>query len=78
LPAEAIDATFEKRMQQAENDVAREFGSLDHEIVHREFERVSQDLLQNARVTDFVPVLVRRHVRENLKLLPAATTAPSS
>jgi hypothetical protein len=65
-------------MQQAENDVAREFDSLDRELVHREFERVSEDLLQNARVTDFVPVLVRRHVRENLKLLPPATTAPSS
>jgi hypothetical protein len=74
----ATDATLEKRMQQAENDVAREFDSLDRELVHREFERVSEDLLQNARVTDFVPVLVRRHVRENLKLLPPATTAPSS
>ena len=78
MPAVATDATFEKRMRQAENDVAREFDSLDRELVHREFERVSDDLLQNARVTDFVPVLVRRHVRENLKLLPAATTAPSS
>jgi Protein of unknown function (DUF3562) len=77
LPADAIDATFEKRMQQAELDVAREFESLDREVVHREFERVSEDLLRNARVTDFVPVLVRRHVRESLKLLPA-TTAPSA
>jgi Protein of unknown function (DUF3562) len=75
LPAVATDATFEKRMQQAENDVAREFGSLDREVVHREFERISEDLLRNARVKDFVPVLVRRHVRENLKSLPPAATA---
>ena len=78
MPAVATDATFEKRMQQAENDVAREFDSVDRELVHREFERVSEDLLRNARVTDFVPVLVRRHVRESLKLLPPATTAASS
>jgi hypothetical protein len=78
LSAEATDATFEKRMQQAENDVAREFSSLDREVVHREFERVCEELLPNARVTDFVPVLVRRHVRESLKLLPTATAAPSS
>jgi Protein of unknown function (DUF3562) len=75
LPAVATDATFEKRMQQAENDVAREFGSLDREVVHREFERISEDLLRTARVKDFVPVLVRRHVRENLKSLPPAATA---
>jgi Protein of unknown function (DUF3562) len=70
LPPEAIDATFEKRMQQAESDVAREFDALDSEVVHREFERVSDDLLRTARVTDFVPVLVRRQVRESLKSLP--------
>ena len=70
MPAEATDAMFAKRMQQAETDVAREFESLDREVVHQEFERVSEDLLRNARVTDFVPVLVRRHVRESLKSLP--------
>ena len=54
-------------MRQAESEVAREFGQLDPELVHREFARVTDDLLRNARVTDFVPVLVHRHVRENLK-----------
>lgn len=78
MPAYAIDGTFEKRMQQAESDVAREFESLDRELVHREFERVREDLMRNARVTDFVPVLARRHVRENLRLLPSVTTAQSS
>ena len=61
------DKNFEKRMRQAESEVAREFGELDPELVHREFTRVTDDLLRNARVTDFVPVLVHRHVRENLK-----------
>ena len=63
----ARDKNFEKRMRQAESEVAREFGELDPELVHREFTRVTDDLLRNARVTDFVPVLVHRHVRENLK-----------
>lgn len=68
----ALDETFEKRMRQAETDVAREFASLDPEVVHAEFERVSGELLREARVTDFVPVLVRRHVRDVLKAMPAA------
>jgi hypothetical protein len=77
LPVAERDETFEKRMRQAENDVAREFNALDSELVRREFARVSDDLLRNARVTDFVPVLVRRHVRENLRVrsVPTATTA---
>lgn len=70
-----LDAVFEKRMKQAENEVAREFRALDPDVVRREFERVSDDLLRNARVTDFVPVLVHRHVRENLRVrsVPTAT-----
>jgi len=31
--------------------------------------------MQNATVMDFVPVLVHRHVRENLKLMPTATAS---
>jgi hypothetical protein len=62
------DENFEKRMRQAESEVAREFGMLDPEVVHREFARVSGDLLRHATVTDFVPVLVHRHVRENLRV----------
>ena len=64
-------------MQQAESEVAREFGVLDPELVHREFARVSEDLLRNATVTDFVPVLVHRAVRESLRVrsVPTATTA---
>jgi hypothetical protein len=72
LSAPAFDETFVKRMRQAETDVAREFVELDREVVRREFERVSEGLLRDARVMDFVPVLVRRHVRENLK-----ATAPA-
>ena len=69
------DAAFEKRMKQAENEVAREFHALDPELVRSEFARVTDDLLRDARVTDFVPVLVHRHVRENLRLssVPTAT-----
>jgi Protein of unknown function (DUF3562) len=63
----ALDPAFEKRMKQAESEVAREFGMLDPELVRREFARVSDELLRNATVTDFVPVLVHRHVRENLR-----------
>jgi hypothetical protein len=72
-----LDETFEKRMQQAESEVAREFGAVDPEVVHREFSRVSEDLLRNATVTDFVPVLVHRAVRESLRVrsAPTATTA---
>ena len=33
------DETFEKRMQQAESEVTREFGAVDPEVVHREFTR---------------------------------------
>ena len=62
-------------MRQAEAEVAREFGGLDREMVHREFARVTDDLMQNATVMDFVPVLVHRHVRENLKLMPTATAS---
>jgi hypothetical protein len=64
----ALDPAFEKRMKQAESEVAREFGMLDPELVRREFARVSDELLRNATVTDFVPVLVHRHVRENLRM----------
>jgi Protein of unknown function (DUF3562) len=55
-------------MRQAESEVAREFGMLDPVVVHTEFTRVTNDLLREARVTDFVPVLVHRHVRENLRV----------
>lgn len=71
----ALDETFEKRMKQAENDVAREFDSLDRELVRAQFERVAGDLLRDARVTDFVPVLARRRVREILKAIPAPAAA---
>ena len=67
-----LDETLEKRMKDAETDVAREFHSLDRELVRAQFERVSSDLLRNATVTDFVPVLARRHVREVLRSMPAA------
>jgi hypothetical protein len=60
-------------MKQAESEIAREFHALDPEDVHREFARVSDDLLRNARVTDFVPVLVHRHVRENLRVRSVST-----
>jgi len=69
----ALDPAFEKRMKQAESEVAREFHSLDPDEVHREFARVSDDLLRNARVTDFVPVLVHRQVRENLRVKSVPT-----
>jgi Protein of unknown function (DUF3562) len=77
--AAELDATFEKRMRHAESEVAREFAMLDPEEVHREFTRVSDDLLRNATVTDFVPVLVHRHVRENLRVrsVPAASSTGS-
>ncbi len=55
-------------MKQAESEVAREFATLDPEVVHSEFARVTDDLLRTATVTDFVPVLVHRHVRENLRV----------
>ena len=55
-------------MKQAELEVAREFGSVDPEVVRQEFARVTAEVLREARVTDFVPVLVHRHVRENLRL----------
>ncbi len=67
-----LDETLEKRMKQAEQDVAREFESLDQTFVKAAFERVSGDLLRNATVTDFVPVLARRHVRELLRSMPGA------
>jgi hypothetical protein len=71
----ALDEMFEKRLQQAEVDLAREFSTVDRELVHREFERISGDLLANAKVTDFVPVLARRHTREQLRSMPAAAPA---
>jgi hypothetical protein len=66
-----IDETFEKRMRQAEDDVLRQFDPVDHERVRREFDRVSNDLLRDARVTDFVPVLVSRRVRDILRSVPS-------
>ena len=75
VPVAERDTNFEKRMRKAESEVAREFGALDPELVRREFARVTDGLMQNATVMDFVPVLVHRHVRENLRLLPTATAA---
>ena len=71
----ALDEMFEKRLQQAEVDVAREFSSLDRDVVHREFERVAHDLLRNAKVTDFVPVLAGRHAREALRSMPTGVAS---
>lgn len=68
----ALDPAFEKRMKQAEAEVAREFGALDPDVVRREFARVTDDLLRDAKVTDFVPVLVHRHVREKLRSVATA------
>lgn len=65
-------------MRQAESEVAREFHALDPEMVHREFERVTENLLRNARVTDFVPLLAHRQVRESLKQVPTAEAAAGS
>ena len=58
-----LTQTFEKRMQQAETEVAREFELARPRVVHREFERVSEDLLRNAT----------RH-----GLRPGRSSAPSS
>lgn len=60
-------------MKDAESEVTREFDTLDPDEVRREFTRVSDDLLRNARVMDFVPVLVHRQVRENLRVRPVPT-----
>lgn len=68
----APDPAFEKRMKQAESEVAREFHTLDPERVRQEFARVAEELLSTATVMDFVPVLVHRHVRENLRLAASA------
>ena len=69
---ETLDETLANRLRQAERDVAREFQSVDPEVVHQQFERVSSELLQNATVTDFVPVLAQRDAREALRsLVPA-------
>jgi hypothetical protein len=70
-----LDETFEKRMKQAETDVAREFASLDPEVVRVQFEQVAGDLLRGATITDFVPVLARRHVRDILRAMPATAAA---
>jgi hypothetical protein len=70
-----LDEMFEKRLQQAEVDLAREFSTVDREVVRREFERIAGDLLANAKVTDFVPVLARRHAREQLQSMPATPVA---
>jgi hypothetical protein len=75
LTPAALDETFEKRMRQAETDVAREFQSLDPEVVRSQFERVAGELLRDAKVTDFVPVLARRYVRDILKAMPATEWA---
>jgi hypothetical protein len=72
LTPAALDETFEKRMRQAETDVAREFESLDPGLVRAQFERVAGELLRDARVTDFVPVLARRYVRDVLKAMAAS------
>jgi hypothetical protein len=69
----ALDETLEKRLKQAEQDVAREFELLDQTLVKATFARVSGDLLRDATVKDFVPVLTRRHVRELLRAVPAAS-----
>jgi Protein of unknown function (DUF3562) len=74
----ALDPALEKRMKQAESEIAREFGALDPEFVHREFTRVSEDLLRNARVMDFVPVLAHRQVRENLRVRSAPTATSTA
>jgi hypothetical protein len=74
-PVAERDETFEKRLRQAESEVEREFDTLDPELVRREFARITDDLLRDARVTDFVPVLVHKHVRENLRLVPTVDTA---
>jgi hypothetical protein len=71
----ALDEMFEKRLQQAEVDLVREFATVDRELVHREFERIAGDLLRDAKVMDFVPVLARRHTREQLRSMPAAAAA---
>jgi hypothetical protein len=69
------DENFQKRMRQAEAEVVREFGTLDRDLVRQEFARVAEDLMRNATVTDLLPVLVYRQVRENLRPVPAASAA---
>jgi hypothetical protein len=64
---ETLDETLVNRLRQAETDVAREFTALDRELVRQQFERVTSDLLREATVTDFVPVLASREVREILR-----------
>jgi hypothetical protein len=75
LTSAALDETFEKRMRQAETDLAREFESLDPELVRTQFELVAGELLRDAKMTDFVPVLARRHVRDILNAMPATAAA---
>lgn len=69
--AELLDEALAIRLKQAETDLARDFESVDREVVRAQFEQVAGDLLRNATVTDFVPVLVRREVREILRAMPA-------
>jgi hypothetical protein len=72
---ETHDEALATRLKAAETDVAREFAALDRSVVHEQFERVAGELLRSATVTDFVPVIARRQVREILKASAEAIPA---
>ena len=68
-PTLEIDADTQRRLEAIAQELTREFAGVSSEIVRGQVQRVSGQLIQTASFLDFVPLLTRRLVREELESL---------
>jgi hypothetical protein len=73
LPSEGTRA----KLDRLSSELRREFSHLPAAWVEQTLERVADDLLARARFQDFVPLLVHRRAREQLRAAVASAEPPS-
>ena len=61
-----LDDDTRTRLGRLRSGIAREFDDLPEQEVHRRFDEIVRELLDEATFGDFVPVLAWRYAREQL------------
>lgn len=61
-----LTADTERRVQRIPADLKAEFPDVPSDVLEHDVDEGARELIENARFTDFVPVLIHRSVREQL------------
>ena len=63
----ALDTDTTEHLDRALTQVERDFSRLDAGLVHERFDAIVAQILEDATIADYVPVLAVRYTREGLR-----------